>query len=144
MADKLTPKQEAFVLAYVESGSASDAYRKAYAAGGMTAKSIHETASRLLADPKIASRVAQLQAAAADRAVLTLEKHMDDLKQLRNAAVKAGKWSAAISAEIARGKAAGLYVDRTEVTGANGGPIPVASVPVEEYLRAREQALKMF
>ena len=31
MADnKLTPKQEAFILAYLETGNASEAYRRAY------------------------------------------------------------------------------------------------------------------
>ena len=38
-------------------------------------------------------------------------------------AAKAGQYSAAISAEVARGKAAGLVVSKTELTGADGGPI---------------------
>ena len=39
MADKLTPKQEAFVLAYIETGNASEAYRRAYNAENMSERS---------------------------------------------------------------------------------------------------------
>lgn len=142
--NSLTPKQEAFALAYIETGNASEAYRRSYKAGKMTDKSVNEAASTLLKNPKVASRVAELRAPVVEKAGLTLEKHLDDLLQLRNMAVKDAKWTAAIQAEIARGKAAGLYVERTEVTGQGGGPIPVMSVPVSEYLKARAQVLEDF
>ena len=44
----LTPKQEAFCLAYIETGNASEAYRQAYDAGKMSEKVIHNKASDLL------------------------------------------------------------------------------------------------
>lgn len=141
---ELTKKQEDFALAYVESGNASDAYRRTYAVKSMTEKSINETASRLLKNVKVAARIAELRAPVIEKAGLTLEKHLDDLLRLRNMAVKDAKWTAAIQAEIARGKAAGLYVERTELTGKDGAPIPLTNVPVDEYLKARSKVLGEF
>ena len=140
----LTKKQEDFALVYVETGNASDAYRRAYAVKSMTEKSINETASRLLKNVKVAARIAELRAPVVEKAGLTLEKHLDDLLRLRNMAVKDAKWTAAIQAEIARGKAAGLYVERTELTGKDGAPIPLTNVPVDEYLKARSKVLGEF
>jgi len=122
-AIKLTPKQESFVLAYIETGNASEAYRRAYSQKGMSEKTVNEAASRLLKNSKVAARLTALRAPAIEKAGITLEKHLDDLMRLRNMAVKDSKWAAAIQAEIARGKAAGLYVERTELTGKGGGPI---------------------
>ena len=42
--------------------------------------------------------------------------HLTDLKDIRDGAVRNGAWSAAVTAEVARGKAAGLYVNRSELT----------------------------
>lgn len=140
----LTKKQEDFALVYVETGNASDAYRRTYAVKSMTEKSINETASRLLKNVKVAARIAELRAPVVEKAGLTLEKHLDDLLRLRNMAVKDAKWTAAIQAEIARGKAAGLYVERTELTGKDGAPIPLTNVPVDEYLKARSKVLGEF
>ena len=70
----LTPKQEAFCRAYVETGCASKAYRMAYRPSRMKDKSIHEQSSKMLAMPKIASRVAELQRPAAEKASITLER----------------------------------------------------------------------
>jgi phage terminase small subunit len=60
----LTAKQEAFAEAVAKGSKASDAYRAVYSAGRMTPKSINEEASHLLANPKVASRVAELRAPA--------------------------------------------------------------------------------
>ncbi len=60
----LTPKQEAFAQLYIETGNASEAYRGVYAVRETTkAASVWESASKLLAHPKVSSRVAELQAA---------------------------------------------------------------------------------
>lgn len=140
----LTPKQEAFALAYIQTGNASEAYRLAYDTSKMTEKSVNENASKLLKHAKVAPRIAELRAPVVEKAGLTLEKHLDDLLRLRNMAMKDAKWTAAIQAEIARGKAAGLYVERTELTGKDGAPIPLTNVPVDEYLKARSKVLGEF
>lgn len=73
-------------------------------------------ASRLTRNDKVQARVVELQNRAAARAEMTLQTHLDDLAELRDAAKQARQYSAAISAEIARGKAAGVHVEKTEQT----------------------------
>lgn len=39
-------------------------------------------------------------------------RHISELGKIRNAALQKGAWSAAVNAEVARGKAAGLYIEQ--------------------------------
>ena len=43
---------------------------------------------------------------------VTYEKHIGELGKIRQEALKKGAWSAAVNAEVARGKAAGLYIEQ--------------------------------
>ena len=61
----LTRKQEAFVVAYLRTGSASEAYREAYDCAGMSTASVGRNARHLLRKPIIAARLSA-QARAAD------------------------------------------------------------------------------
>jgi len=58
----LTPQREKFAQIIVSGENQSDAYRQAFKAGKMTAKQIHEEASKLAANPKVAQRIAELRA----------------------------------------------------------------------------------
>lgn len=86
----LTPKQEAFAVAVAKGMTGADAYRTAYEPKRMRDKAIHEEASKLLATPKVAQRVAQLRAPALRRAELSVESvirevgrvSMSDLRRL--------------------------------------------------------------
>lgn len=78
----LTPKQEAFCLAYVETGNASEAYRRAYNAEKMKPKTVYEASSRLLADSKIAARIAALQAAIAEQTVVSEARIIEEAMRL--------------------------------------------------------------
>lgn len=78
----LSPKQEAFCLAYLTSASASDAYRQAYSTSRMNEKTVWEAASRCLADPRVAGRIAELRAQAADKAVLTEARVLEEVARL--------------------------------------------------------------
>ena len=62
MTEKLTNKQEAFVLALIEGKSQSDAYRSTYKADRMKDKTVDEKASRLFAEGKVRARFEELQA----------------------------------------------------------------------------------
>lgn len=115
--NELTQKQENFCLAYIETGNASEAYRKAYNAAGSSEKSVWELASKMLDNPKVISRLEALREQAARRALPTLERHLEELATLRDEARAEGRYSAAIAAEIARGKAAGLYVEQSRTEG---------------------------
>jgi hypothetical protein len=112
----LTPKQERFVLVYLECGNASEGYRRAYDASRMKPESIHRCAKDLLVNPKIASRIEELRRPAAEEARVTLAQHLADLKTIRDAALEAGAYGAAAQAEHHRGRAAGLYVDRRSLS----------------------------
>ena len=122
----LTPKQEAFAQAIVTGVNQSDAYRAAYKVRpGTKAESVNVAASKLMSDAKVTQRVAELREPVAKKAQITLESHLDDLMRLRNMAAKEKQYSAAITAEVARGKASGVHVEKSavEVTGSDGGPI---------------------
>ncbi|NYT76641.1 terminase small subunit [Alcaligenaceae bacterium] len=119
----LTPKQESFCLVYLETGNGSEAYRQAYQPKKMTEKSVNEKASQMLAMVKIKSRLEELRKPVREKALLTLESHLQRLEELSRASEAAEQYSAAITAETNRGKAAGLYVEKTELTGKDGGPL---------------------
>ena len=43
---------------------------------------------------------------------VTFERHITELGKIRAEALRKGAWSAAVNAEVARGKAAGLYIEQ--------------------------------
>lgn len=111
----LTQKQENFCLAYIETGNASEAYRRAYSTGKMKPDTINENACRLLKSSKIAARIGEVRKPAVIKAEITLEQHLNDLKRLRDLAEASEKYGPAVTAEMARGKASGLYVDNVNL-----------------------------
>ena len=113
----LTPKQEAFAQAIAKGASASDAYREAYVTDNMKPATINNSAYQLTLNPDITERIASLKAEVAERTKITLQGHLEALGSLRNLAAKKGQYAAAITAEIARAKAAGLLSDKIEHTG---------------------------
>jgi hypothetical protein len=112
----MTPKREAFAQAVASGLNQSDAYRQAFNAAKMKPNSINVNASKLMADTEIALRVAEIRAKGAERAAMTLEGHLATLASLRDSAKRARQFSAAIAAEIARGKAAGIHIEKSEQT----------------------------
>jgi phage terminase small subunit len=106
----LTAKQQRFVDAYLIDANAT----KAAIAAGYSQKTAPEQGSRLLKNVKVASALEKRRVKASAKADLTLEKHLASLNTLRNKAAKAEQFSAAVSAEVSRGKASGFYVDKTE------------------------------
>lgn len=111
----LTQKQENFCLAYIETGNATEAYRRSYDASGMTEPSINRKAKECIDNGKIAARIAELRAPAVIAAQVTLVDHLNDLKRLRDAAEGSEKYGPAVQAEIARGKVSGLYVETVDM-----------------------------
>lgn len=78
----LTAKQEKFVNCIIEGMSQADAYRSAYNTSRMTDKTIHESASKLMADPKIYARVAELREKMAKKSIMTAQERMEWLTVL--------------------------------------------------------------
>lgn len=110
----LTQRQETFCTLIVKGESQSDAYRGAFKCPKASDKSIIERASRLMANSNIQARIEQLRAPVIEEAQLTLSTHLQSLKEIRDKALQKDQLSAAVSAEVSRGKASGLYVDKIE------------------------------
>nr|WP_321328489.1 terminase small subunit [Alcaligenes faecalis] len=121
----LTPKQEAFALAYVETGNASEAYRRSYNAEKMKPEVIAVKASELLAHGKVSVRVKELQADLAERHKLTVDDLLRELEEARTAALTAetAQSSAAVAATMGKAKLLGLDKQVIEHTGKDGGPV---------------------
>lgn len=115
----LTPKQEAFVQSYIECGNASEAYRSAYSAGKMKPGSIHVSASQLLADPKVALRLKELQAVALVRHEMTVDDIIAELEEARVAAQLGDRPQAGamVAATMGKAKVLGLIVEKQEHSG---------------------------
>lgn len=130
---ELTPKQEAFAQAVVSGMSQADAYRAAYKVRPTTKpETVVQCASRIMADRNVAARVEQLREPVVKAAQITLASHLERLQELSTKAQEANQMSAAIAAEVARGKASGLYVEKVEHSGSVG----VATMS-DEQLKAK-------
>jgi phage terminase small subunit len=116
MASKLTPKQERFCLAYVESGNASQAYRAAYETGKMKRTTINREAKNLLDNPKVATRIDSLYRSMAKRHAVTVDSLTEELEAARLSAIVFGNTSAAVSATMGKAKLHGLIIDKQDVT----------------------------
>ena len=75
----LTQKQEAFALAYFETGNASKAYRRSYNAENMSPNVIHNKASALMAKGDVRVRIEQLRAKAETASVMSRQEALERL-----------------------------------------------------------------
>ena len=112
----LTPKQERVCLAYIETGNASEAYRRAYNATNMKPATIHREAKVLTDNPKVRARLAEIQGAHQVRHNVTVDSITAELEEARRLAIANGQTSAAVQASMGKAKLHGLLVDRSEGT----------------------------
>jgi phage terminase small subunit len=154
MAEKLTPKQEAFVIAYLETGNASEAYRRSYNTKA-SAKTITEKASRLLAEGNIRARIDELQDKVVERAIVTkgwvISRLVENVERaMQHEAVKdsegatTGEYrydgSVANRSLELLGKELKMFVDRKEV-GAPGEFDNLTAYELRERIRRETEAL---
>jgi len=113
--DELTPKQEAFARAVVETGNQSEAYRRSYNVDpNCRPETIWTEACLLMATPKVSQRVFQLQQEAKERTLVTVESITKELEQVREAAFNVGEFAPANTAIMGKAKIHGLLVDKQE------------------------------
>lgn len=136
---KLTAKQENFCLVYLETGSASEAYRRAYSTDRMKPETINRNAHQLLKNNKIATRIKELQEKVAKKAEITVETLLEELEEARTAGLKAEtpQASAAVGATMAKAKLLGLDKQIIELSGKHGRPIQVESIPTDPVETAK-------
>ncbi len=77
----LTAKQEAFAVAVAKGMSASDAYRSAYDASKTKPDVIHVKASQLMANGKLAVRIAELRAPALEAAQVDVDRWVKEISK---------------------------------------------------------------
>jgi len=62
--------------------------------------------------PLVVQYIGELRSEYQKKYAVTFERHISELGKIRQDALAKGAWSAAVNAEVARGKAAGLYVEQ--------------------------------
>ncbi|MBS6058150.1 MAG: terminase small subunit [Mixta calida] len=133
----LTLKQEAFCQAYIETGNASEAYRKAYNAERMKPEVVNVKAAELLNNGKITVRVDELRGEHRQRHNLTVDDLIEELEEARQAALQAEtpQSSAAVGATMGKAKLLGLdkvVVDNISSDGSmTPKPTTIQLLPVE-------------
>ena len=65
--------------------------------------------------PNVVMRIRELKQEMAGKYEVNFDNHVRRLAEIRDAAVASGNYAAAVTAEKARGQAAGLYVTRQEI-----------------------------
>ena len=123
---KLTIKQENFCLAYVETGNASEAYRKAGYSSAMGDKTVNEAASRLLKNSNVLARLEELRKPIIERHKITVDDLIAELDENRLAALSAEtvQSSAATAATMAKAKLLGYMTDKVDLTSSDGTMSP--------------------
>ena len=113
LKQKLTPKQMLFVTNYVQGTltgkiSASEAARKA----GYSQNRARQTAYELLnpkLNPYIVEAINEMKQDLYETSGVSMASHLTALKEMRDEARGDKHYSAAINAEVARGRVAGFY-----------------------------------
>lgn len=146
--EKLTPKQEAFVSAYLETGNASEAYRRAYDCGGSSDAAINVNACKLLKNTKVALRLQELQERAAAKVVLNRAWVLERLMSNATKAAAAEDYTASNKALELLGKVDELqmFVERSNVTSDNrhhhsAEPVPAFAEFLAEAIGARAEGV---
>ena len=62
--------------------------------------------------PLVVKYIGELREDYQKKYAVTFERHITELAKIRIDALQKGAWSAAVNAEVARGKAAGLYIEQ--------------------------------
>ena len=119
MSKNLTAKQLKFAQLVASGETKADAYRQSYDVRTTKADRIASRASTISKNPEVAEMIKKLRDPVAHKIGITLEGHLKTLNDIAIEARANGHYSAAVTAEIARAKAVGLYVERHESRNLN-------------------------
>ena len=135
----LTPKQQRFVEEYLIDLNATQAAIRA----GYSEKTAKEIGSENLTKPNIAKAIAEAQEKLSNKAQVTVEMVVQGLLNEAKDLSEGSTQSARVSAWAHLGKHLGMFKDKIEHTGKDGGPIETvnSNVSTESYLEARERVL---
>jgi hypothetical protein len=117
---KLTEKQIKFAELLVYNEGRKSPSECAFEAGYKTRA--RQAASELRNpkySPLVVRYIGELRAEVQEKYGVNFERHVGELAKIRDEALKKSAWSAAVNAEIARGKAGGLYIDQKLIMTGN-------------------------
>ncbi len=117
---KLTERQIKFAELLVYNEGRLSPAEAAFQAGYKTRP--RQAASELRnpkVSPLVVKYIGELRSEIQEKYGINFERHISELAQIRNQALENKAWSAAVNAEVARGKAGGLYVDQKLVMTGN-------------------------
>ena len=124
---RFTDKMEAFCLAYIETGNASEAYRRTYNTTKMAEKTVQREGWNLFQRPQVQERLAELREGVMDRHQITVDTLLAELEEARLLGTETGKASAMVTASMGKAKLLGLDKQIVELTGKDGAPIETKS-----------------
>lgn len=137
---ELTPKQEAFCFAYIETGNASEAYRQAYETEDMKSETVHRKAKELMDNGKITARIEELKAEHAERHKLTVDDLLAELEEARLLAKEKENPNAMTQATMGKAKLLGLDKQVIDHTSSDDSLKPQIHLTEGEF---REIALEL-
>ena len=118
----LTPKQQRFVEEYLIDLNATQSAIRA----GYSEKTAQEIGSENLSKPMVAKAIAEAQEKLSNKAQVTVEMVVQGLLNEAKDLSEGSTQSARVSAWAHLGKHLGMFKDKIEHTGANGGPIDLS------------------
>ena len=121
----LTANQEAFVKNIIEGMNQADAYRSAYPKQKMADKTIWETASKLMKNPKVIARLSELRNELAKPSIMSAQKRLEWLTEVINSEEDI---NAKLKAVDLMNKMQGEYVQKIEADVKNDVTINVELV----------------
>ena len=123
MTEELSQKQKRFAREYMVDFDVPAAYVRA----GYSEKSARSAGGRLLRDPRMKAFIAELGVEAAERADLTIDSVLKNLREDRKAARAANQYGPAVRADELLGKYLAMFTDVSK----NVEP----DVPAEDAIR---------
>ena len=138
----VTPQQWKFITELVD-GEGKQTLKQAAINAGYNIKTAHKDAHALTdprQNPQVVAAIQQYRKDVAEKYGTNIERHLRDLQDIRDAALQAGNYGAAVTAEYRRGQALGtIYVDRKEIRHGT-----IDSMSADEVRRKLEEIKAMY
>ena len=138
----MTPQQWRFVQELVD-GEGKQTLKQAAVNAGYPEESASKLAHALTdprQNPQVVAAIQQYRKDLAEKYGTSLERHLRDMQNIRDSALEAGNYGAAVTAEYRRGQALGtIYVERKEIRHGT-----IDSMSSEEVRRKLEEIKAMY
>lgn len=134
----LTPKQQRFVEEYLIDLNATQAAIRA----GYSEKTAYSVGHENLKKPEIQKAIQEAQEILSNKTQLTVDMVVNGLLKEAQDYAEGSTQSARVSAWAHLGKHLGMFKDKVEMTGANGGPIKTDNEhkPIQQIFTPEELA----